>query len=140
MGKLMVKKFSAADERRSFESHGFVETIRIGEGTVGRAVFEPGWKWSVDVKPLANTDTCEVHHSAYVLSGRMHIVMDDGEEADVEAGDLIELPPGHDGWTLGSEACVVLDFAGMQDYAHAAAESGTGAREEIRAAHFHEGA
>ncbi|BDG09832.1 cupin domain-containing protein [Anaeromyxobacter paludicola] len=123
MAKLMVKQFSQADERRPFQAHGRVELVDTGEGMVGRAVFEPGWRWSADVKPLAGTRTCEVAHSGYVLSGRMHLVMDDGEERDIGPGDYVVIPPGHDGWTLGDEPCVFLDFAGAANYARAQAGS-----------------
>ena len=69
MARLIVKKFSSADERRSFKAHGHADILKIGGGTVGRGVFEPGWKWSADVKPIAGTRSCEVAHSGYVLSG-----------------------------------------------------------------------
>jgi len=122
MAKLIVKKFSSADERRPFMAHGHADILKIGDGAVGRGVFEPGWKWSSDVKPIAGTKSCEVAHSAYVLSGRMHLVMDDGEETDIGPGDYVVIPPGHDAWTVGGDACVVLDFGGMQNYALPARE------------------
>jgi Cupin domain len=139
MAKLTVRKFSSPDETRPFKSHGRVDLLTLGAGTVGRAVFEPGWKWSVDVKPLAGTESCEANHSGYVLSGRMHIVMADGEEADVGPGDYVVIPPGHDAWVVGNDSCVVLDFAGMGDYAQASRGEKQDAR-EILGLHFHEGA
>lgn len=116
MATITVKRFSSPDETRRFE-HGHVEILNFGEGTIGRAVFEPGWRWSNDVKPIANTRSCEVTHSCYVVSGRMHITMDGGEEVDVGPGDYVAVPPGHDAWTLGDEACVMIDVAGMEHYA-----------------------
>jgi hypothetical protein len=101
-------------------------------------VFEPGWRWSEDVKPLAGTASCENHHSGYVLSGRMHLVMDDGTEDDIGPGDLFDIPPGHDAWTVGNEACVLIDYAGMQHYAQP--EAGTDIRDQIGGMHLHEGA
>jgi EutQ-like cupin domain len=122
MAKMLLKKFSSADETRPFP-HGRVDILKIGDGTVGRAVFEPGWKWSRDVQPIAGTKSCEASHSAYVLSGRMHVVMDDGEEGDFGPGDYLVIPPGHDAWTVGNETCVVLDFSGMEHYAQAGREA-----------------
>ena len=122
MAKAIVKRFSAADETRPFRGHGHVDVLKIGDGTVMRGVFEPGWKWSADVKPIAGTETCQVLHSGYVLSGRMHIVMDEGQEVDVGPGDYALCPPGHDAWTIGDEACVMLDVA------HAARRSAAGER------------
>lgn len=123
MAKVMVKKFSSADETRPFKAHGHVDLVTVGEGKVGRAVFEAGWKWSSDVKPIAGTKSCEAHHSGYVLSGRMHIVMDSGEQADIGPGDYVVIEPGHDAWTVGNEACVILDFAGMEQYARPSREA-----------------
>jgi quercetin dioxygenase-like cupin family protein len=81
----------------------------------------------VDVKPLAGTKSCQASHSGYVLSGRMRIVMDDGQQIEVGPGDYAVIPPGHDAWTVGNEACVMLDVAGMENYARPSREAGTGA-------------
>ncbi len=126
MAKLTIRKFTSPDQRRPFADKGHVDVVELEIGTAGRAVFEPGWKWSTHVKPLAGTRSCQAAHSGYVVSGRMRVVMDDGQEADMEAGDCYYIPPGHDGWTLGNEACVCLDFTGMEDYARPAAERRAG--------------
>jgi mannose-6-phosphate isomerase-like protein (cupin superfamily) len=126
MAKVMLKRFSSPDETRRFE-HGRAEIVKLGEGTVGRGVFEPGWRWSNDVRPVANTRSCEVAHACYVVSGRMHIAMDDGDEVDVGPGDYVVIPPGHDAWTLGDAPCVLIDTAGMEHYAQ---------RPETRAEHL----
>jgi len=117
MGKISVKRFSSPDEKRPFVAHGYVDVLSFGDRTVGRAVFEPGWKWQKDVGPLAGTKSCQFPHACYVVSGKMHIISDEGETADVGAGDIVFLEPGHDGWVIGNEACVVLDFEGMREYA-----------------------
>ena len=127
MAKAIVKRFSSADETRPFRGHGHVDVLKIGDGTVMRGVFEPGWKWSADVKPIAGTETCQVLHSGYVLSGRMHIVMDEGQEVDIGPGDYVLCPPGHDAWTIGDEACVMLDVAGAATYARTSPGAGAGA-------------
>ncbi|HET6876230.1 MAG TPA: nuclear transport factor 2 family protein [Jatrophihabitans sp.] len=72
-------------------------------------MFEPGWRWSSDIAPIAGTDTCQVHHLGYVVSGRMQIHFADGSETIVEAGDLFDLPPDHDAWVIGDEPCVMVD-------------------------------
>ena len=111
------RDFEQADETRPFQGKGQVELIHIGGGVVGRATFEPGWKWSQNVKPIAGTDSCQAAHMGYVLSGRQIILMDDGTQLEIGAGDVASIPAGHDGWTIGDEPCVVLDFSGMADYA-----------------------
>ncbi len=124
MSKLLVKKFSSADEVRTFP-HGRIELLTVSGGTIGRAIFEPGWRWSNDVKPIAGTRSCEMAHSVYVLSGKTRVRMDDGEERDLGPGDYAFIPPGHDGWTVGNEPCVVLDLIGMAEYAKASPEART---------------
>jgi len=96
---------------------GFLEFINTDSGPVGRATFEPGWKWSEHIKPIAGTDSCMVAHTGYFVSGRMKVVMDDGAEMEYGPGDLMIASPGHDAWILGDEPCVVIDWQGMADYA-----------------------
>lgn len=117
MPGLEVKRFDEADETRAFVDKGQVKLVSIGDGVVGLATFQPGWKWSDHVKPIVGTASCQAAHVGYVLSGRQRILMDDGSEVDISAGDVVSIPSGHDGWTIGDEPCVVLDFAGMANYA-----------------------
>jgi quercetin dioxygenase-like cupin family protein len=117
MANIEIKKLGAPDEVRPFVERGRVEILNFEEGTVGRAVFEPGWKWSEHVKPIAGTESCQSDHTGVVISGRMHVVMDDGQEADLSPGDIVHISPGHDAWTVGDEACVMMDFSGMGSYA-----------------------
>jgi hypothetical protein len=112
------KDFRKPDEVREFPK-GRVELITIGGATVGRAVFEPGWKWSTSVQPLAKTRSCEAPHFQYHVAGVLRILMDDGTEFDCRAGDVSLLPSGHDAWVVGNEPAVVVDFQGMIDYAKA---------------------
>lgn len=113
----MYKSFATPDEVRKFVAHGHVDLVNLDSGPVGLGTFEPGWRWSNDVKPLAGTDSCQVEHIGYLLSGRMKVVMDDGQEADLGPGDVMHIRPGHDAWTVGDEACVALDFGGLKGYA-----------------------
>ena len=116
MAKIEVKGFGVPDEVRTFEK-GRLELMKIGGVTIGRAVFEPGWKWSTSVKLLANTKSCEAPHFQYHVSGTLKIVMDDGTARECKAGDVSLLPSGHDAWVVGNEPVVVVDFQGMADYA-----------------------
>jgi hypothetical protein len=113
-----LKNFGKPDEVREFPK-GRVELINIGGATIGRAVFDPGWRWSTSVQPLAKTSSCEAPHFQYHVSGILRIRMDDGAEFDCKPGDVSLLPSGHDAWTVGDEAAVVVDFQGMLDYARA---------------------
>ncbi len=116
MKKMEVKNLDFPEEVRKFDK-GKVELIKIGGAMIGRATFEPGWKWSNSVKPLAKTKSCEAPHFQYHLSGTLKIVMDDGTEKSVKAGEVSFVPSGHDAWVVGSEPVVVVDFQGMVDYA-----------------------
>lgn len=117
MAAAEVKNFDSPDETRPFEGKGKADVVEVGGQTVGKGVFEPGWKWSNNVKPIAQTDSCQVSHLGYVLSGRMRIYMDDGAEAEVGPGDVFAAPPGHDAEVIGDEPCVALDFGEFGDYA-----------------------
>lgn len=118
MEKAECKDFKHPDEVREFP-RGRLELIRIGGATVGRAVFDPGWKWSTSVQPLVKTKSCEAPHFQYHVSGVLRIRMDDGTEFDCRPGDVSLLPSGHDAWVVGNEPAVVVDFQGMIDYAKA---------------------
>ena len=117
MANVEVKNFDSPDEVRPFEGNGQAEVVNLGGRTVGRGTFEPGWKWSDNVKPIAGTDSCQVSHLAYVESGRMIVHMDDGSDMEVSAGQVVAIPPGHDAEVVGDEACVMLDFGEFGDYA-----------------------
>jgi quercetin dioxygenase-like cupin family protein len=94
-----------------------LELIKIGGAIVGRATFQPGWRWSESVKPLVKTKSCEAPHFQFHVSGTLRIKMDDGKEIECKAGDVSFLPMGHDAWVVGNEPVVVVDFQGMVDYA-----------------------
>ena len=116
MEKTEIKSLNQADEVRKFEK-GRLELVNIAGRTVGRAVLQPGWKWSSHVKPIAKTQSCEAPHFQYQISGRMQVVMDDGTEFVTKPGDVTNIPPGHDAWVLGDEPVIVVDFQGFVDYA-----------------------
>ncbi|MCM2323996.1 MAG: cupin domain-containing protein [Oligoflexia bacterium] len=116
--KSFHKKFETPDEVRQFRGKGRLELLSFDDGTaIGRGIFEPGWKWSNDVKPIAETDSCEASHTGYCLSGSMVIRMNNGEEFTIRAGEAFKIPPGHDAWVVGSENCELLDVTGYVNYA-----------------------
>jgi hypothetical protein len=108
--------FMKPDEVREF-ARGRLELVKIGGATIGRAIFQPGWRWSTSVQPLAKTKSCEAAHFQYHVAGVLRVRMDDGTEIDCKAGDVSMLPPGHDAWVVGNEDVVMVDFQGMVDYA-----------------------
>ena len=110
------KTFSLPDEVRTFP-HGRAEILGVGGVEVGRLVFEPGWRWSADVKPLAGTSSCEAPHFQYHVAGRLAIRMDDGTEIVAGPGDVTSLPSGHDAWVVGDEPVIVVDWFGATNYA-----------------------
>jgi hypothetical protein len=117
-GSLVRLSLDAPEEVRPFEHNsGQLELVNLSGGAIGRATFNPGWRWSNDVKPIAGTDSCMAAHVGYIVSGGMHIVMDDGSAADFGPGDVMICPPGHDAWVVGEEPCVVVDWSGFADYA-----------------------
>jgi hypothetical protein len=116
MAKAERKDLSSPDEVRTFEK-GKLDLVKIGGGVVGRLTLEPGWRWSQHVKPTAGTEWCEAPHFQYHVSGRIHVVMSDGTEFEVGAGEITALPQGHDAWVVGDEPVVLIDWAGASNYA-----------------------
>jgi hypothetical protein len=117
MLKVDLKRFEEPDETRVFEK-GKLEVVRIGGMTLGRATYEPGWRWSEHVSPIAGTPLCEVEHVGLVLSGRAMAAMQDGTEVELAAGSLFHVPPvPHDSWVIGDEPYVSLHFMGADQYA-----------------------
>jgi hypothetical protein len=116
MPKAEFKDFSSPDETRTFEK-GKVELIKIGGGVVGKFTLQPGWRWSLHVKPIAKTDWCEAPHFQYQVSGRLHVVMSDGVEYDTHSGQVQAIPQGHDAWVVGDQEVVLIDWFGAGSYA-----------------------
>jgi quercetin dioxygenase-like cupin family protein len=110
--------FTVPTEVREFP-YGRAEILTIGGAEIGRLTFEPGWRWSEHVKPLAGTRSCEAPHFQYHLSGTLAVLMDDGTEFLAKAGDVTSLPSGHDAWVVGDEPAVVVDWYGASNYAKA---------------------
>ncbi len=110
------RDFAEPDEVRTFE-RGHAEILRVGGTEIGRLVFEPGWRWSEHVRPIAGTELCEAPHFQYHLSGTLRIQTADGQEFDATPGQVTSLPAGHDAWVVGDEPVVVVDWYGASHYA-----------------------
>lgn len=117
MTDVVIKKFDRPDEVRTFEK-GHFEVVHVGGMTIGRATYEPGWKWSVHVGPNVGAKSCQVEHIGLVVSGRAKVLMDDGTGYEIAAGDLFYIAPGHDSWVLGDQPYVSLHLMGAEKYAH----------------------
>ncbi|MDT4911202.1 MAG: hypothetical protein QOC66_330 [Pseudonocardiales bacterium] len=98
-------------EVRPFAAHGHAVIGSAGGLTLLRGVYEPGWRWSTDLAPIAGTDSCQIHHLGYLVSGQMQIRTDDGTETTIRPGELFDLPAGHDAWVVGDETCVMIDYS-----------------------------
>lgn len=118
MNDVILKRFEYPDEVRTFEKGKF-ELVHVGGMTVGRATYEPGWKWSQHVGTSTGAKSCMVEHVGMVVSGRATAAMDDGRVIEMKAGDLFYIAPGHDSWVVGEEPYVSLHFMGAGDYAKA---------------------
>jgi hypothetical protein len=112
-----VKSFDKPDETRSFEGKGFTDVVNLAGRPVAQGTFEPGWRWSTNVKPIVGTESCEISHLGYVLQGRMRIYMNDGSEQEFTAGEVVAIAPGHDAEVVGNETCLFIDFGEIAEYA-----------------------
>jgi len=113
----LIKRFESPDEVRTFEKGQF-ELIKIGGMTIGRATYEPGWKWSQHAAPVAGTSLCQVEHFGMVIAGQAVCAMEDGRSYVMKPGDIFYIGPGHDSWVVGDQPYVSLHFLGAEKYAH----------------------
>jgi ketosteroid isomerase-like protein len=111
MAQALVSNIERDGETRAFKAHGSAAIANAGGVTFLRGTFEPGWRWSTDIAPIAGTALCQTRHLGYVISGRVGIKNDDGTEFELGPGDVFDLPAGHDAWVVGSEPCVMLDVS-----------------------------
>jgi len=114
--QLRRKRFDQPDEVRTVKK-ARIELVELGELAVGRAAFEPGWRWSEHVRPIVGTESCQVHHIGYVISGHLYVEMTDGATIELMGGDTFEIPPGHDAWVVGDEPWISVDYAGRRLFA-----------------------
>jgi class 3 adenylate cyclase len=118
MARLQRRSFAQSEDVR-VAGRGKVEVVELDDRVIGRYEWQPGWRWSVDVKPIAGTEWCQSHHVSYVVSGRLRVQMSDGVELELGPGEVFEIPPGHDAWVLGDEPFVTIDFEAMRGFARA---------------------
>ena len=109
MAGVESRDFNAPDETRT-PSKTKVDVVRMGGATVGRFAFEPGWRWSECVKPVAGTDSCQMRHVGVAVSGHLMISHEDGTELEIGPGDAYVIEPGHDAWVVGDEGFVGFEF------------------------------
>jgi class 3 adenylate cyclase len=113
--RLQRRRFTEPSDVRTMP-RGRIDIVELDDTLVGRMTYEPGWRWSVDIQPIAGTDTCQYHHVGVTLSGRLRAQMPDGTELEIGPGDVFEIPPGHDAWVVGDEPWVSVDFEAMRTY------------------------
>jgi ketosteroid isomerase-like protein len=111
MQDVMISNLDHDGETRPFQAHGHAVVANAGALSVMRGVFEPGWRWSEDLAPLVGGSSCQVRHMGYVMSGSMRIRFDDGTEVELKAGDISDIPPGHDAWVTSEEPCTMIDVS-----------------------------
>jgi class 3 adenylate cyclase len=109
MARLQARTFDNDGDRHAF-SNGVAEILKLGDATVARGVYQPGWRWSTDMPEIAGSPTCRLHHLGYAISGALHVETDDGQALDVKSGAVYEIPPGHDAWVVGDEPFVTIDW------------------------------
>ena len=118
MSGIEAKSFEDPDETVAFD-HGHVNLVKLSSLAIGREVLEPGWRWSVHVKPIVGTERCEFHHVSFLLEGRMGVETRDGEVRESVAGEVVDIAPGHDAWVIGDQPAVTIDFQGVVGWAKA---------------------
>jgi class 3 adenylate cyclase len=123
MARLQRRRFSEPDDVRKVPN-GTVDVVSLDDRVIGRMTYEPGWRWSTDVKPIAGTQSCQFHHVGVTLSGRLRVQMADGIELEIGPADVFEIPPGHDAWVVGEEPWISVDFEAMRSYARTSPNSG----------------
>jgi len=126
-----VRSFASADEVVELERLRS-SLISVGGLTVTRDTHDPGWRWSTHVRPIVKTESCQFRHLGVVVSGRLHVVLDDGTEFEAGPFDVVDIPPGHDAWVVGNETCVALDFTGFEHYAERLEQAGRQAGAETQ--------
>ena len=113
MANQQVGSLNAPNQVLNME-HGRIDIVHIADAGVGRATFEPGWKWSEHEKPVVGGGAfCEAPHFVYIAAGKLHLMMSDGTEFDLQEGDVATIPAGHDGWVVGDKPVTMIDFGGV---------------------------
>jgi hypothetical protein len=115
MATFESKSFDSPDETKEYDKIK-IDIVTVCGVTVARATLEPGWRWTESVKQAAGTDTCQISHLGYMASGRLVVEMENGPRKELKAGDLAAIPAGHDGWVVGNEPAVLIEFPGVEEF------------------------
>jgi class 3 adenylate cyclase len=118
MARLQRRRFDATQDVRVTPG-GRVEMVELDDRVVAKITWQPGWRWSENMKPITGTQFCQSHHVGIMLQGTLRVQMADGVELEFRSGDVLEIPPGHDAWVVGDEAVVTVDFEAMRGFAKA---------------------
>ena len=118
VSKFETKSHNMPDELRKPDKT-LIEIIRLDGFTLGRLNLEPGWRWSECIKPVVHTDSCQVSHAGYAISGSIVVRMNDGTEKTIAAGESYTIPPGHDAWVVGDEPFVGIEVMSAEQFAKA---------------------
>jgi len=116
--RIEVKSHDQPDEVRTPEKTR-IELVHVGPVTLGRLTFQPGWRWSECIKPVVGTESCQVHHVGYAVSGRITVRLANGDQASIQTGDSYDIPPGHDAWVEGGEPFVGLEVQSADEFGKA---------------------
>ncbi|MDQ2649586.1 MAG: cupin domain-containing protein [Actinomycetota bacterium] len=119
MAGLEINDFSMPDEVRKPDPTVAIDVVKMAGGEIGRYTFQPGWRWSEHIKPVVGGDSCQTEHVGYVIAGTMGIQTADGTTGEVHSGSVYRIAPGHDGWVIGDDPVVVVEFQGAATYAKA---------------------
>ncbi len=125
MPRLQYKSFATPDEVRAFPL-GRAEVVSLDESVIGRAVYEPGWRWSTAMAAIAGTASCQLHHLGYSISGLMHVVHEDGQVIDIPPASVYEIPPGHDAWVVGDDPWVTVEWTSARTFGLVSEGAGQG--------------
>jgi len=125
MPRLQARSFATSDDVRPFPK-GRVDVLQLDEAAVAYGVYEPGWRWTMDMQEIAGTASCQLHHVGYAVSGLLHVTTDSGQELEIGKDTVYEIPPGHDAWVVGDEPFETLDWTTARTFAAAPEGLGEG--------------
>jgi hypothetical protein len=111
----LAKRFEDPDEIKQLPKATH-HIVHLGYMTASRTVLEPGFRWTECIRPIAETDSCQIHHTGFIVEGRLGVRMDDGTEMEFGTGGAYEIAPGHDAWTVGGEPVVLIEFRGAVEF------------------------
>ncbi|WOH17063.1 cupin domain-containing protein [Paenarthrobacter sp. GOM3] len=115
---LEVKSHNSPDETRHPDKTT-LDLVTVGDYTIGRMTFEPGWTWADCIKPVVGTDSCQLSHVGFCVSGKLDVETNDGGRISISAGDSYTIPPGHNAWVVGDQPFQGVEFVSGAEFAKA---------------------